>query len=197
VQVCFGSKGLRWLAAHVQHVSTTTRVRGIAGGHMAKAQYQEGDWFAVPLRRGGFAVGIIARANPDGVLLGYFFGPWRAQLPTLDEVAGLHAGEALLVTKFGDLGLIRPTQTNAPWPLIGRLDTWEPSAWPMPVFGRYEELTGRSFEAHYADDDPNRRLREVQVASDRIDGLPRDSLFGAGAVEIWLDHHLHPAERES
>lgn len=39
---------------------------------MAKINDREGDWFAVPLRKGGYAVGLIAHANPDGVLLGYF-----------------------------------------------------------------------------------------------------------------------------
>jgi len=44
---------------------------------MQEPSYSEGDWFAVPLRGGGFAAGVIARAMPrkEGVLLGYFFGP--------------------------------------------------------------------------------------------------------------------------
>lgn len=37
--------------------------------------YREGSRFAVPLRQGGYAVGLVARVNPRGVLLGYFFGP--------------------------------------------------------------------------------------------------------------------------
>jgi hypothetical protein len=42
---------------------------------MENIKYREGDWFAVPLRNGGFAVGLVARANPKAALLGYFFGP--------------------------------------------------------------------------------------------------------------------------
>jgi hypothetical protein len=38
---------------------------------------------AVAQRR--FAVGVIARANPRGVLLGYFFGLPRSDVPRLDE----------------------------------------------------------------------------------------------------------------
>ncbi len=39
---------------------------------MMSGDYSEGDWFAVPLREGGFAVGVIARVMPhkDGILLG-------------------------------------------------------------------------------------------------------------------------------
>jgi hypothetical protein len=39
--------------------------------------YPEGDWFVVPLRRSGFAVGMIIRANPKAALLGCLFGPRR------------------------------------------------------------------------------------------------------------------------
>ena len=43
-------------AAHVPDVTTM-------GQMAARVRYSEGDWFAVPLRDGGFAVGLIARAN--------------------------------------------------------------------------------------------------------------------------------------
>ena len=46
-----------------------------------RGEYREGDWFAVPSRDGGFAVGVIARANPGGVLLGYSFGTLRSEIP--------------------------------------------------------------------------------------------------------------------
>jgi hypothetical protein len=37
---------------------------------MVQVNYREGDWFGVPLRDGGFAAGVIARANPKAALLG-------------------------------------------------------------------------------------------------------------------------------
>ena len=72
---------------------------------MVKYTYAEGDWFAVPLRTNSFALGIIARANPEGVLLGYFFGPARDEQPELVEAAGLAPDHAVLVAKFGHLDL--------------------------------------------------------------------------------------------
>ncbi len=30
---------------------------------MAKQKYEEGDWFAVPLRNGGYALGVVARLD--------------------------------------------------------------------------------------------------------------------------------------
>jgi hypothetical protein len=57
---------------------------------MPQANYNEGDWFAVPLREGGFAIGVIARVMPrkEGVVLGYFFGPRRNAVPTVEEAQG-------------------------------------------------------------------------------------------------------------
>jgi hypothetical protein len=71
-----------------------------------RVRYGEGDWFAVPLDEGGFCVGVVARANRSGVLLGYFFGPKRLDVPTLAELTALKAGDAVLV------GAFRPTFAN-------------------------------------------------------------------------------------
>jgi hypothetical protein len=148
---------------------------------MAKVSYREGDWFAVPLRDSGFAVGLIARANPGGVLLGYFFGPLRSEVPALAEAADLKASDAVLVRKFGHLGIVQ-----GKWPLLGRLDGWDRRQWPTPMFVRYEELTGRSFRVFYDDDDPNKVLSEEQVAPGEAEQAPKDGLMGAGFAEAAL-----------
>jgi Immunity protein 26 len=148
---------------------------------MAKVKYGEGDWFAVPLREGGFAVGIVARANPRGVLLGYFFGPKRKAVPSLDEVAYLKPSNALLVRKFGDIGL-----TGGTWPIIGHLKSWDRDEWPMPVFVRYEELSGRSFQVFYDPDDPNKFIGEEQISPGEAEQRPKDGLMGAGFAEKLL-----------
>jgi hypothetical protein len=153
---------------------------------MARVKYGEGDWFAVPLREGGYAVGVVARANPKAALLGYFFGPLCAEIPSLDDAADLKAGDAVLIGKFGHLGI-----TQGKWPILGRLEDWDRAAWPMPVLVRYEELTGRSFKVFYDDDDPNMLVREEQVAPGSEEQGPSDGLMGAGYVEIVLTSLLH------
>jgi hypothetical protein len=147
----------------------------------AKVAYREGDWFAVPLREGGYAVGVVARANPKAALLGYFFGPRRDDVPTIEDVADLEAADAVLVGKFGHLGI-----TGGTWPIVGRLDDWDRDEWPMPVFVRYEELTGRSFRVFYDDNDPNKVLREEQLAPGADKQGPMDGLMGAGFAEKVL-----------
>ena len=152
---------------------------------MATVRYRAGDWFAVPLPGGGFAAGVIARANPGGVLLGYFFGPRRPHVPGLHDLHELTAPQAVLTRKFGHLGL-----KQGRWPLLGRLDTWDPAAWPMPVFVRYEELTGRSFQVFYDEHDPIRVIREVQVPPWQAGQGPKDGLMGAGYTENALNQLL-------
>jgi hypothetical protein len=148
---------------------------------VSKHRYSAGDWFAVPLREGGFAVGLVARASASGVLLGYFFGPKVDEVPSLEAVSGLRANDAAIVRRFGHLGL-----EQGKWPILGRSTTWEPAAWPMPVFVRYEELSGRSLQVVYADDDPNELLREQQVPPGDAEQGPKDGMLGAGAVEKLL-----------
>jgi hypothetical protein len=147
--------------------------------------YREGDWFAVPLRHSGFAVGLIARANPGGVLLGYFFGPLHAQLPKLQDVTGLKPADAVLVSQVGHLAV-----RDGTWAIIGRLDGWNRRDWPTPAFIRYEELTGRSYRVFYDDDDPNRVLREEQAAPGLAEQGPKDGLMGPGFAEGVLTRLL-------
>lgn len=154
-----------------------------------RVKYTEGDWFAVPLSDHGFARGVVARANPKGALLGYFFGPRFKALPALDTTDGLTAGGAVLVGKFGHLGLKSGT-----WPIIGRREQWARDAWPMPVLVRYEELTGRTFHAFYDPDDPTRLLREEEVPPGLAEQGPTDGLMGAGYVELVMTDLL--ADRE-
>jgi hypothetical protein len=149
---------------------------------VANVKYTEGDWFAVPLRDAGFGVGLLARASrPQGVLLGYFFGPRRRHVPELADVQGLRPEQAVLVRKCGHLGL-----RDGTWPILGRNPDWDPAAWPMPIFVRYEELTGRSFHVFYDENDPNKLLREVQITAGPDEQGPKDGLMGAGFTEKLL-----------
>ena len=152
---------------------------------MVNRRYAEGDWFAVPLRSDGFALGLIARANPRGVLLGYFFGPQRQEQPRLVDSTGLAPDQAVLVGKFGDLGI-----RGGSWPLLGRAPDWDRSAWPTPTFVRYEELTGRTFHVRYDDADPNRLIGESRVEPGLAEQGPTDGLMGAGFVELRLTRLL-------
>ena len=149
------------------------------------ARYSEGDWFAVPLRAGGYGVGLLTRANRQGVLLGYFFGPRRGHLPSLEELDQLSPDDACLAGKFGHLGLV-----TGKWQILGRLPSWDRASWPVPVFARHEELTGRWMSVTYDDSDPSKIVDQRQVSADFARGKPRDGLMGPGYVERLLTQML-------
>ncbi|MCC6434838.1 MAG: immunity 26/phosphotriesterase HocA family protein [Acidimicrobiales bacterium] len=149
--------------------------------------YGDGDWFAVPLRDdAGFAVGVVARHDRRGGVIGYFFQERFAEVPSLESLPALQARDAVRVMRFGDLGLIK-----SQWPILGRRNDWSAEDWPMPAFGR-REPTGRAFRVIYSPDDLRGPIAEEPIPDDECDQLPRDALSGAGAVERVLTALLVP-----
>jgi hypothetical protein len=149
-----------------------------------KLPYREGTWFAVPLRDGGFGVGVVARMSPEGkIILCYFFGPRRTSVPSLKEVESLDPAGAIRVIRIGDLSLIR-----AEWPIIGNSPLWNRSDWTMPPFARRDDVSGTAWRVQYSDSDPNAIDREI--AEPYESSLERDSVFGAGAVELLMTRLL-------
>jgi hypothetical protein len=149
---------------------------------MKRAQWQrysEGDWFAVPLRNGGYAPGVVARRATGGILLGYFFGPRRASIPPVNEVVQAAANDAVLVERFGDLGIIQHE-----WHIIGLTPNWNRDSWPVPHFVRKDPLSGDLYIVEYSDSLQELCCMKV-FQSDAI-ALPQDGIAGYGAVEIQL-----------
>jgi hypothetical protein len=67
----------------------------------------DGDWFAVPLRAGGFAVGMVARDDGRVGVIGYDFNARWVEIATVADVAARVPYEAIRVIRFGDLGFIK------------------------------------------------------------------------------------------
>ncbi len=159
--------------------------------------YEEGTWFAVPLRQGGYAVGRVARRAPEGkIILAYLFGPNRERVPTVNELDHLEPDEAVKVIRAGDLGLL-----DGSWPVIGDSPRWERERWPMPTFIRKEPripayilgetIAPRAWRVIYSDDDPNTVVSEEQIPYETT-GLAPDSLHGHKAAETYLSQILEP-----
>jgi len=152
--------------------------------------YKEGTYFALPLRDGGFAIGLVARATPEGkVILCYFFGLRRSSVPAISELMSLTADQALHVFRVGDLNLL-----NGKWPIIGQLASWKRSEWPMPPFKRSDELSRKAWKVIYFDVNPNQILREEPEPYESL--VQRDAVLGAGAVEMVLTKSLMSAVKD-
>src|SRR5688572_6349449 len=114
---------------------------------MMRTSYKEGDWLYVPLSECEGAVGRVVRANPRaGVLLGCFFGPRLKPIPVASGVEGLMPELAILVARFGHLGLAKGI-----WPRICS-SPLRREDWPIPRFVRRDLVSGTDYLVTYEDD---------------------------------------------
>lgn len=150
-----------------------------------RVKYGEGQWFAVPLRTGGYAPGILVRGSPKfkgG--LGYFF-PFRYdQPPAATAVGHLDPRQAILIHWFGDLGII-----EGRWPLINTDRPFRREDWPVPRFGRVHAVDPNSgYVTEYSQDDDGSRvpIAETRVPVAEIAGLPEVGTASAGFIEVKL-----------
>lgn len=148
-------------------------------------QYAEGTWFAVPLRDGGFAVGVVVRMGYKGLTLGFFFGPRREAVPPLAEVEELRPQDAVLIQIFGDGGL-----TEGKWPLLGTAPRWDRRDWPMPAFGGVHEHSGRGYRMELSERDLGTVVSQVDVSREEGERLPKNLVGGPEAIEITLSKTL-------
>lgn len=143
--------------------------------------FSEGTWFALPLRSGGFAVGVVARTPAQGeVIVADLFGPKRSAVPPLAELASLQPKGALRVIRVGDLGLV-----DGSWPMIGQAPRWRREEWRIPAYVRRDELGRKTWRVVYSDSHPNEVVSEEEVSYDAT-GMERDAVFGAGAAELLM-----------
>ena len=146
-----------------------------------------GDVFGIPLPSGGYAVGLITRVSREhrGILLGFFFGPRRSELPGVDGFLPGTPDDAVLVAMFGGR-LVR----QGTWPTLGSLEGWEPQQWKVTRFLRRPSMGPPSIVTYDAND-PSVRLAEVVVDPDQIDpAMPSESLVGWGQLPRMLDERL-------
>ncbi len=152
-------------------------------GKRRKLNYEEGSVIVFPLKKGGFARGVVARMDGKGGIFGYFFGP---KLASIDDASmdGLQPKNAIWLTEFGDLGLLE----NA-WTVIGKLPNWNREEWPMPPLIRLDEVQHRATLVFY-DDRTFDRIREYEVDFSLAKSYPREGSSGYVAVEIWMSKLL-------
>jgi hypothetical protein len=149
----------------------------------------EGQFFLLPVERGQYAVGLIARApRRGGVLLGYFFGPRRIEEPSMQWLNARIPSQAVLVCRFKDTPLFR-----GEWRLLGSLAGFDRARWPVPAFHRFEGsvtyIPGGSsvtdWRVEYADD--NMVMPQAEAPAQAADLKLTDDLVYDGrmlAVEV-------------
>lgn len=142
-----------------------------------------GSVFLVPLQSGGYAIGVLVRADGRGRAYGLFFGP-RLMLVDSLPVSSLNPEQAILHCRFGDHAL-----HSGRWPVIGRISEWDSWKWPVPKFSRRHDCLKKCYITEY-DDDLNVISEAVASVSEGRD-FPEDAQLGSGVVESKLDKILN------
>lgn len=149
---------------------------------MATTQIREGDVFVVPLRDGGYGLGVLARYSGDGLAFGYFFGPRMSECPDSINSSQLDAKGSVLVGQFGDPGLIK-----GQWPVIGHVLDFDRKMWPMPYFS---SSSGKSAHVMLSEYDENTLtlVRTLEIPASELEDVfyVPDRVMGYGSVEIRL-----------
>jgi hypothetical protein len=153
-----------------------------------RIKYSEGQWFAVPLRDDGYAIGIIVRGEyktKGG--LGYFFGPRYSNIPSGEETFAKNKENAILVGIFGDLGII-----TGEWPLIQNGKPFIREEWPVPLFKRIDSFNEDiALIVEYDEENiPGRPVRETITTTDSVLEFPDDGVYGSGSIEKTLTNLL-------
>jgi len=144
--------------------------------------YAEGNLFSIPLKNGGYAVGVISRVGVGGrILFGYFFGPKRNDILDSDSLQSIEPKDAVLIGRFGDLGIL-----NGSWRIIGTLNSWNRDLWFTSRFIRVDIVSNESFVVEYSEKNLSVELSCTLCDSSMREALPKDGLMGYGAVEIIL-----------
>lgn len=150
---------------------------------------KSGWWFAIPLRRGGYAVALVARNKPSTIMLVYALDRYFAEIPELSELGGVGPADCLparmLTGHYIKDGL---------WPLIHRQPGFTREGWPIPVFFRVPPLGGPAYMTTFKEDDlaaNDVEIRYVPGTDPRERDYP-ETLGGAWGLHNYFNHKFNP-----
>jgi len=139
--------------------------------------------FAVPLKTGGFGVGIAVCLGIKNDVVAHFFGPVMESVPALSEFSDLGENDSVHIEHFLDDGL-----RNGSWKVIGRYPEWDAYDWPIPRFGWLQKsaisLEDQAFEVEL--DENLKPVRQKKVSLEHFNTLPYEILVSSKEVEITL-----------
>lgn len=153
----------------------------------------EGALFQIPLRSGGYGIGLVARTSRIGLMLSYGFDRIYDVTPSIDQLQDLQPTDACNTQVLSDAAV-----TKKRWNVIGPLRCFQRAAWPNPPFRWIDRLivyVGPRFRLV--------ELRDV-VPQAELPAFPPDLGWGtATLLEVSLDmairersplHYFHVQE---
>jgi hypothetical protein len=146
-----------------------------------------GKLFVVPLKNGGYSVGLVARQEKN-ILLGYFFDTYFLEQPSKIESFVVDKNNVCLICLFGILGL-----KNNEWTVIGDLSNWDKNEWSVPIFKQKDLLLDIYYAITY-DDDLN-EVSRVKISKENAKTLFKSGIHGSGVVESILSDKLKSKQK--
>jgi hypothetical protein len=143
-----------------------------------KIKVKEGDVFAVPLRQGGYGIGIITREHKT-ITMGYFFKTIYTEPPVQVPESILRKENVALIVKFSSMGI-----ENGEWPLLETEFIFKREDWPIPVLMMQHPLTEKYYAVVY--DETLINEERYLITEQEAKKLFSHGLFGYGALEKKL-----------
>lgn len=151
----------------------------------SEINFVPGEWCAIPMPESRWAVGRIVHRQQD-VIVGYFFGPRREDLPQVSDLKGLTSTGVDEIRKVSDLGL-----RSGEWPVIGGSRDFDPMVWPVPAFGKPDWAQNQFWRLAYPDNDLKKPPEKVAIGFEEFMHLPVNGVVGHRYVGWWL-HRILP-----
>lgn len=163
-----------------------------------RTKAQEGMMVAVPATDGkGFLIGVVARVEPSRSLgasiLVYFFAPRWCSIPTYEQVGLLAPETALSVIHTGVRRI-----SEGKWPVIGHIEGFEKSKWPIPIFGRIlQSVPGAAWLVRFAEDriGYGAPREEWPVTVDEARKYPEEAVWGVDVAAFNATKRLSELEK--
>jgi hypothetical protein len=137
--------------------------------------YAPGDWFAIPLRFGLFAVGRAAAVDARGAIVGYFFAQFFERLPSGADVLALSPGDAAIIGACDQHGL-----RSGDWPIIATARGCDPRPWTIPIFRTIDPIAGTM---RWSSFDPHDVMTKIEFAHEPAEAGVRNWGLAMSALE--------------
>jgi hypothetical protein len=137
-----------------------------------------GKVFVVPLKNGGFSIGLVARQDKN-ILLGYFFNTYFFEKPITVKDLIINKSNICLICLFSILGL-----KNNEWTVIGSLPDWNKDEWAVPMFKQKDPLLDIYYAINY--DDSLNEISKIKMSKEDANKLYNGGIYGYGIVESIL-----------
>jgi hypothetical protein len=152
---------------------------------------RDGDWVGVPLERGGWALGRLAKVAASGIAVGYFFDRRWYAIPERGELESMDPTHVMSIRQFGF-----PAKDNEEgWFIIPRAEgAWDEDSWPVPDFWRLPPFFREGWGIRVTYDYDLSMGPEFPAPLEELLGLPEDGLDGPVYLALTLDKRLPPPD---